>query len=309
MMADSSPHTGEHHEPGLESTVGQVQGPRYREYIKVIIATVLVALFLKTFVVEAYRIPTGSMENTLLVGDFLIVNKLAYGFRTPSRVPFTNAAMPTVRLPVCGHVHRGDVVVFVFPGPYDETRPLDEVNYVKRCIGLPGDTVCIIHGIVMVNGISLALPEHAKLTDGYSAFRESRRATTFPPGTSYTQFNYGPIVVPRRGDTIDLEGNAIVRWKILIEREGHSVLVDESHHVFIDGFKSDRYVIRRNYYFMLGDNRDNSLDSRYWGFVPEDNTVGEALFVYWSWKADSGARSALTPSSGIRWNRIGTVVR
>src|SRR5512135_3753000 len=110
-MAEYDGHTEEHGLPEHASEKPGSDAPRALEYVKVIVVTVLVALFLKTFVVEAYRIPTGSMENTLLVGDFLIVNKLAYGFRTPSRVPLTNVAMPTLRIPTGGRVHRGDVVV------------------------------------------------------------------------------------------------------------------------------------------------------------------------------------------------------
>jgi len=309
MMAGSSPHTEEQTQPDRESASLQTNRPRLAEYVKVIIVTILVAFFLKIFVIEAYRIPTGSMENTLLVGDFLVVNKLAYGFRTPSRVPFTNVAMPTLRLPIFGSVHRGDVVVFEYPGPYDEQRPAKQVNYVKRCIGLPGDTVRIVHGSVVVDGVSLILPPHAKPLDDREVFNSTQRMTLFPPGMSYTQSDYGPVIVPQQGDTVRLDANSISLWKVLIEREKHTVLVDGARQVYIDGEKTDHYVVERSYYFMLGDNRDNSLDSRYWGFVPDDNIVGEALLVYWSWEADSTARSVMAKSGRIRWSRIGTVIR
>jgi signal peptidase I len=308
-MAENDGHTEEQVQLEQSSDIPPKGGARPLDYVKVIVVTVLVALVLKTFVVEAYRIPTGSMENTLLVGDFLIVNKLAYGFRTPSRVPLTNMAMPTVKIPLWGRVHRGDVVVFEYPGSIDEVRPPKAVNYVKRCIGLPGDTVRIVHGKVIVNDSTLQLPPFAKPVDASGFFIGSRSTTTFPPGTSFTQFDYGPIVVPKRGDTIDLYGGSIARWKMLIEREGHSVMVDEERNVFIDGRQTDQYVVGRNYYFMLGDNRDNSLDSRYWGYVPESNIVGEALLVYWSWNAEPSAGSAIAKSSNIRWNRIGTIIR
>jgi len=285
------------------------RGHHYLEYVKVIVTTVLVALFLKIFVVEAYRIPTGSMENTLLVGDFLIVNKLAYGFRTPSRVPMTNVAMPILKIPLWGHVHRGDVVVFEFPGSLDEVRPPKAVNYVKRCIGLPGDTVSIIHGRVVVDGNMLDLPPSAKPADESGYYFGSRRTTPFPPGSSFTLFDFGPIVVPKQGDTIAVNAESIPRWKILIEREGHTVFVDEKDQVFIDGQNTSRYILKQDYYFMLGDNRDNSLDSRYWGFVPASNIVGRALLVYWSWESESMAESSMAKSSNIRWNRIGTIIR
>lgn len=308
-MAENIPDTGGQAQSERGSNNPGDRWPHYLEIVKVVVVTVLVALLLKTFVVEAYRIPSGSMENTLLVGDFLIVNKLAYGFRTPSRVPLTNVAMPILRIPLGGRVHRGDVVVFEFPGSLDEVKPLKAVNYVKRCVGLPGDTVRIVHGTVFVNGTALALPPMAKRVDESGLLGGFRRTTPFPPGSSFTQFDYGPIVVPSEGDTIDLNAGSIPRWKIWIEREGHSVLVDEMGQVFIDGRKSDSYVLQRNYYFMLGDNRDNSLDSRYWGFVPESNIVGEALLVYWSWDAESSSGNVLEKSNNIRWGRIGTIIR
>jgi signal peptidase I len=116
------------------------------EYGKTIFITLLVALVLKLFVVEAYRIPSTSMENTLQVGDFLLVNKLAYGLHTPRRIPFTSTSLSSFTLPLFRGVHRGDVVVFEFPGGRDEVKPSESVNYIKRCIGLPGDTVEIRFG-------------------------------------------------------------------------------------------------------------------------------------------------------------------
>lgn len=308
-MTEGTLHTDEQMAAGQEPFAPPQTKRQYVEYVKVVIVTVLVAILLKTFVVEAYRIPSGSMENTLLIGDFLIVNKLAYGVRTPSHVPFTNVAMPTLRIPLFTHIHRGDVVVFEYPGSYSELLPHQKVNYVKRSIGIPGDTVRIVHGRVSVNGATLDLPPYAKAVDEQELYYSSRRMTTFPPGTAFTQYDYGPIVVPKLGDTLRLDDNSVGRWKMLIEREGHSVLVDERRKIFIDGLNTDRYIIARNYYFMLGDNRDNSLDSRYWGFVPADNVVGEALLVYWSWDTDSSTGSAIASSSSVRWNRIGTIIR
>jgi len=308
-MAEPEAHTEGQFQPEQESIAPQNHRTRTLEYVKVIVVTVLVALFLKTFIVEAYRIPSGSMENTLLVGDFLLVNKLAYGFRTPSRVPLTNVAMPTLNIPLWGSIHRGDVVVFEYPGSLDEVKPPKAVNYVKRCIGLSGDTVRIVHGKVIVNGNELILPRFAKPVEESAFYFDSRRATPFPPGSAFTPFDYGPIVVPKMGDTVELDGSSISRWKTLIEREGHAVLLDGTNQVFIDGRKTNQYVVERNYYFMLGDNRDNSLDSRYWGYVPDKNIVGEALMVYWSWVGESSSGSLMTRSSKIRWNRIGTIIK
>lgn len=308
-MDEHSLHTGEQTPVEQESAPPKVHQRHTLEYVKAIGATILVALFLKVFVIEAYRIPSGSMENTLLVGDFLIVNKLAYGLRSPTHVPLTSIAIPSFVLPLFTRVHRGDVVVFEFPGSYDEVKPEERVNYVKRCIGLPGDTVRIFHGTVFVDGRQIALPEQAKPVDNRAYYDSWLRVTPFPPGASYTQFDYGPIVVPKRGDTVAVSAGTIGRWKILIEREGHTVSVDTMDRVLIDGVVANRYVIESDYYFMLGDNRDNSLDSRFWGFVPERNIVGEALVVYWSWNAGSASQRAIATPGTIRWNRIGTIIR
>ncbi len=308
-MAGGTLDTGVETPARQETAVPQGFRHRYREYIKVVLVTILVAVVLKMFVVEAYRIPSGSMENTLLVGDYLIVNKLAYGFRTPGHIPFTDIAFPSFRLPFFSRIHRGDVVVFEYPGSYNELRPPTIVDYVKRTIGLPGDTVRIVHGDVLVNGQPLGVPPFAKSPTREEVYYGAGRSTTFPPGAKYTQYDYGPIVVPKRDDTLLLDEGTIGRCKMLIEREGHSVLVDVNGKIYVDGIQSDRYVVSRNYYFMLGDNRDNSLDSRSWGFVPSDNIIGEALLGYWSWSGEP-SHSALTANAGnIRWNRIGTLIR
>ncbi len=285
------------------------EGAGYCEYLKVIGVTLLIALFLKTFVVEAFRIPTGSMENTLLVGDFLIVNKIAYGLRTPKYLPLTNVAMPTLTVPFIGHVHRGDVVVFEFPGSPDEVKPSETVNYVKRCIGLPGDTVRIDHGRVLVNNVPMGLPAHARPAIEYFAPRGSRRFRMYPPGSRFSEFNYGPLAIPKRGDVIALDSASIQRWKVFIEREGHSVGMDSDRKILVDGRPTDSYFVQRDYYIMMGDNRGNSLDSRFWGFVPDDNIVGEALVVYWSWDPELSVGSVLAKMHSIRWGRIGTFIK
>ncbi len=308
-MDPVSPHTGDPTPPEQVPAGEKASHQSYLEYIKVIAVTVLIALSLKTFVVEAFRIPSGSMENTLLVGDFLIVNKIAYGLRSPRYFPFTNVAMPVVTLPFHGHVHRGDVVVFEFPGSPDEIRPSESVNYVKRCIGLPGDTVTIVRGVVSVNGVNAVFPSHARPAPEYFLQRRYRRMRMYPPGSNFSEFNYGPLAVPKRGDTLRLSTESLRRWKVFIEREGHTVSSNDSMEVFIDGRRSNRYVVQRDYYFMMGDNRGNSLDSRFWGFVPDDNIVGEALLIYWSWDPEKGAGSFSSRLGSIRWDRVGSIIR
>ena len=308
-MDIESPHTGDPAPPGDQPAGEAVPRHHIGEYIRVVAVTLLVALCLKTFVVEAFRIPSGSMENTLLIGDFLIVNKLAYGLRTPRYFPFTNVAMPVLTVPFHGRVRRGDVVVFEFPGSPDEIRPSESVNYVKRCVGLPGDTVTIVHGIVSVNGVQAMFPEHARPALEYFLPRRYRRFRMYPPGSNFSELNYGPLAVPRVGDTLLLSPENIRSWRVFIEREGHTVSSGDSGAVILDGQRTNRYVVQRNYYFMMGDNRGNSLDSRFWGFVPDDNIVGEALLIYWSWDPEKGAGGLLARFSSIRWGRIGNIIR
>lgn len=269
-----------------------------KEYAKTIAVTLLVALSVKAFVLEAFRIPSGSMENTLQVGDFLLVNKLAYGVRTPGRIPLTGIGLPSLILP-WRDVRRGDVVVFEFPNSVVEV-PGEEVNFIKRCVGLPGDTVEMKRGRVFINGRELLFSRTIKLDDG---------GTVRPAaGGAFTEDDFGPVVVPRKGEVVPLSADQADAWRSFLEREGHVLEVRDGE-TFLDGQRADSYVIERDYYFMLGDNRRNSLDSRFWGFVPEDHLIGEALMVYWSWDTDILFTQLFRKLESIRWERIGMLVR
>ena len=278
------------------------------EYGKTILITLLAAVLLKLFVIEAFRIPSTSMENTLHVGDFLVVNKLAFGFRTPRYLPLTSIALPSLTIPFFTRVRRGDVVVFEFPGGRDEVKPDESVNYIKRCIGLPGDKVEIRFGLVRVNGIEMSFPPLGRQTSHPTGLPWQRNSEFFPEGSNFSDVNYGPLNVPKRGDTLRLDPSTFVQWHVFIEREGHTIECQDST-ILIDGIACSTYRIQRNYYFMLGDNRDSSMDGRYWGFVPEDHLIGEALFVYWSWDTEVPVTSLSEKLSTIRWNRIGTLIR
>lgn len=276
--------------------------------IRLLLLTLLVALVLKTFVIEAYRIPSSSMENTLLVGDFLFVNKLAYGIKTPRMLPLTSIALPSISLISYGAVERGDVIVFDMPFIHDSVDQWRSPSYIKRCIGLPGDTVVLRNSQVFVNGRELLNPPHARLEQGHSRMHSFRPLPMYPPGSGFRPGYYGPVVVPKKGDIIPIDLHSIGRWKTLIENEGHSVVTSEEE-VLIDGTPAQSYTISRDYYFVLGDNRPNSLDSRFWGFVPEENIIGEALLVYWSWNVDERPLNLMERFSAIRWTRVGSFIR
>jgi len=282
-------------------------GRRVMSFARTILFTVLVAFLLKTFVVEAFRIPSGSMENTLLVGDFLLVNKLAYGIKTPRYFPLTNLAIPSLTLPSFGSVKRGDVVVFEYPGKHVEADGNDPVYYIKRCIGVPGDTVTIHSGELIVDGREVLPPSHGKGSyPGEILWMESSPGSGAGPIDGN---NFGPITVPKKGDVIHLTQASALKWREFIEREHHKLVIDPAGKILIDGVPSTDFTVRENYFFMLGDNRGNSLDSRFWGFVPEGNIVGEALVIYWSWDPEDPGAGVGERMSKARWSRIGTLIR
>ena len=216
------------------------------EWMKTFVIAVMLFFFVRAFFVEAFKIPSGSMERTLLVGDFLLVNKLVYG----AEIPFTGVRLPAVR-----HPKRGDVLVFQFPN--DLTK-----NYVKRVVGVPGDTVGMADGALVVNGVTVSESYVYRTEPNYDPsqeeFRWQRNFLVRPAEARMehpSRNNWGPLVVPHTS------------------------------------------------YFVLGDNRDNSADSRYWGFVPDSLVRGQPLFVYFSYAPDPAHRYPWL--TRIRWARLG----
>ena len=278
------------------------------EYGKTILITFAAAIFLKIFVIEAYRIPSASMEQTLSIGDFLFVNKLSYGLRTPLHIPFTNIRIPSLVIPLCAHLHHGDVVVFEFPGAKDQTNTSEPINYIKRCVGLPGDTIEIRLGHVFVNKKELHFPPTIIRTSHPTGEQWKSPADLFPDGSNFTDVNYGPLIVPKRGSIVALNPANYALWHLVIQREGHTIELD-TNSVLIDGKPESTYTIQKDYYFVLGDNRDNSLDSRFWGFVPDNLLIGEALVIYWSWDTEMPVHNFSDKLHTIRWKRIGTIIR
>jgi len=263
-------------------------GPRktiVREYFESAVVTVIMALFGMTFIVQAVKVPTGSMQNTITVGDHLLVNKFVFA--------------PGPRFPLLPQrdIRRGDIIVFKYPGnPFNRERDQQEdnipykVNYVKRVIGLPGDEVEVRGLKVYVNGNPL--PEHVMVVDGDFA-DSNQKAPLRIVGEEPRQGNevYDVYYFDRTVDAV---------------RNGERSHVSSDFNFAVNGKPA---VVPPNSYFVMGDDRDNSLDSRAWGYVPRDLIIGRAMFVYWSYDETQPFASPLDFFTNTRWRRTGTMVR
>ncbi len=328
---------------------------------------IIFMVIVRTLLFDLFRIPTPSMEKSLLVGDYLFVSKLHYGTRTPITlgIPFTqiyvpNLELPWVRVPGLSSVKRGDAVVFNWPG--DQADYIDrKMHYIKRVVGMPGDSLAVINKVVHIDGVSQPINErmqqhwyayksNPRVQLPYARLREIgiaevtptnnpsvlrvlateeaaaelrewsyvNRVTPaiarensgymdhmYPPGRNYTPDNYGPVLIPKEGMTVTLtEENWPMFEPAIRKYEGHTTGVTAGQFV-IDGQPAQTYTFTQDYYFMMGDNRDNSEDSRFWGFVPFDHVVGKAVMVYFSWDAE-GSPALL---GQIRFGRMLNTIR
>jgi signal peptidase I len=281
---------------------------KFWDFWKNLFFAALAALFIKTFLIETSRVPTGSMEKTILIGDFLFVNKFIYGSSSPRTIPFTNVKLPYFQLPALRDPKQGDIVVFEYPGDRDDLAPVNIDNYVKRCIGVPGDTIKIIDEVVFVNGKEAPRAPQIQY-DNYIKPRGEVVYSIFPAGSDFNEDNYGPIVVPKTGDVIKLTTNNIEQWRTIIDREFEKrVVTVDGNKILIDGKVVDSYTLTKDYYFMMGDNRDDSADSRFWGFVPRDKIVGQALMIYWSWDPSIPFSDFFNLLGSVRIGRIAKLV-
>jgi len=356
-----------------------------REWWDAVLFAVVAATLIRWLIMEAYTIPTPSMEKSMLVGDFLFVSKFHYGTRTPrtplqlplthQKIWFTNipsyvdwVQLPTFRLPGFSHVKREDVVVFNVP-PKDlnegKDYPIDlKTNYIKRCVAVAGDVLEIKDKQVFINGEPLSNPSEmqysylvtakdeinernlAKLEldpDDYSymgrpendkaiyqmfltkskadelktlpyvvSVSDDYRTSEGPdmrifPGAKFTPWNsdnYGPLTIPREGMKIPVNDSTLAIYGTTIRDYDHNKNVEiDGGKLTIEGKEVTEYTFNQNYYFMMGDNRHNSLDSRYWGFVPEDHIVGKGFFIWLS--IDKYADFI----HKIRWSRFFKLIR
>lgn len=371
-----------------------------REWIDAGVFAVVAATIIRTFIFEAYVIPTGSMEKTLLVNDFLFVSKMSYGPRlpnTPLAIPFVHHTAPItggksylewIKLPYkrlwTTPVKRNDVVVFNYPvgdtviGEYQSNlnyydvlrdqyggdrqallqrddiivRPVDKrENFIKRCVGIPGDTLQLKEGILYVNGKPGYVPEASatfygvqtkgqyfdedvlkedfnvetdperqqllvgndmnymidlsaeeaermkKLPYVQSVIKDVKQfnPNVFPNDTAHYKWSedfYGPIWVPKKGATVTLTPENISFYRRIIAVYEHNTLEEKDGQFIINGKPTNQYTFNMDYFWMMGDNRHNSQDSRFWGYVPEDHVVGKASLIWFSW------------DGGPRWKRL-----
>jgi len=280
-----------------------------KDFFKDVVFVLVSFFFLNSFVLASFEVPTGSMENEIMAGDFLFVNKFIYGGTTPRTIPFTNIRLPWFRVPAFRSVERGDVIVFEFPGQRDETTSPEFMFYLKRAVALSGDTIQVVNRKLMINGRPAPIPRNMKFNTTRVTPAGMADPRIFPRGSDFNEDNWGPLVVPRKGDVIALTPSTLQRWHTFIGREGHRVEAGPNGSILVDGAPATEYRVEHNYLFGMGDNRDNSLDSRFWGFIPEENIVGTPMIVYWSWDPDTPVTDLFRKLGSIRLGRIGTLVK
>ncbi|HOK60277.1 signal peptidase I [Tenuifilum sp.] len=378
------------------------------EWVDAIIFAVVAATLIRMFFIEAYTIPTSSMEKSLLVGDYLFVSKVAYGPKlpnTPISFPFVHHTLPFTkytksfiewprwpykRIAGFGQIKRNDVVVFNFPEGdtvclqdqnssyytlariygrdyirqnYDIIyRPVDKrENYIKRCVGIPGDTIQVVHGSLFVNGKEQAkigkrqynyqirtngstinpirfeemgiarsdinynaqesvyiLPLTEEMLERFKTFSNVTEITRnentdstvmwkliFPhdPRYKWNEDNFGPLWIPKKGATVTLTTDNLPLYQRIIDVYENNDLRVENGTIYINGEPASSYTFKMDYYFMMGDNRHNSADSRFWGFVPEDHVVGKASFIWLSLDKDKRF------PANIRFKRMFTTIK
>jgi signal peptidase I len=243
-----------------------------REYAEAIGVAILLALVIRTFIVQAFKIPSGSMLPTLEIGDHILVNKFLYGPRL--ELPLTNVSLG--RLPGLRDPARGDVVVFVYP--QDRSK-----DFIKRVVGLPGDVVEVRNRKVYVNG--------EEYDDPHAHFLGVRGGLM--------RGNLPPIYIGRAGDRVVVDGPVLRVNGTAIPLPDPQVM-QRQYGWLAAAHSSEPVTVPENYYFMMGDNRDNSQDSRVWGPVQESALKGKAFLIYWSWNGRD---------AWVRWGRLGNLIR
>lgn len=409
------------------------------EWVSSITFAIIAATLVHTYFMQPFTIPTSSLEKSLLIGDYLFVSKFHYGARVPSTViaapmvhdslPFTGTAsylkkpqLPYTRLPGLQKIKNNDIVCFNWPADSLATmwgdnsgkftyKPVDKkTNYVKRCVGIAGDSLEIKNGYVYINGKKNELPYRAKIQFYYTyeakkpidrnsfpkflidkertgvyrisneywndsrvqdAFKQSANLTKIAADSLYTevaggvaqnlatrlkmenvankininlteeevirlrkqpntvavtklnygadnaifphiesnhwsQDNFGPIYIPKAGATVKLDAKSLPYYEQIIKNYENNDLTFVGDDIYVNGKKADTYTFKQDYYWLMGDNRHNSLDARYWGYVPFDHVLGKPVLIWFSWDANAGSFGEKIKS--IRWDRMFTTV-
>lgn len=255
---------------------------------RILFCAFLIWLFIHLFLFQALHVPTASMRPTLLEGDYILVNKTAYGPRlpiTPLSLPFGGLKafvdwiqLPYLRIPGYASVEKNDVIVFNLPTEAD--IPVDEKKlYVKRCVALPGETLRVDSGKVFIDGALAEIKTQG--SDSLLQKKEYYNPSFFPNNSSF-KWNldfFGPLVIPKKDERIQLTVDNICLYQSVIEKYENNQVEIKNKLILINGKEATSYVFKMNYYFVLGDNRHNSIDSRIWGFVPENHLVGRASII------------------------------
>ncbi len=287
--------------PGKPAEPTVTLGQAALSWGKTILIALAIVMVVQGLLVASFVVPTGSMENEVMAGDFVFVNKFIYGGSTPQTIPFVDVPLPFLRLPGIREPEKGDVIVFIFPGFRDEVKSEQFQYYLKRCVATAGDTLEVRNAQVHINGKPQANPRNVNF--GNNDPGPGDKHNTFPEGAGFTRDNWGPMRIPKKGDVIPLNDSTLVMYRVFIMREGHEVS-QNGEIVSVDGKPATSYTVERDYCFGMGDNRNNSLDSRYWGFIPVEDVVGTPLMVYWSWSPDIPVTKLFAKLGSIRWGRI-----
>ncbi len=409
------------------------------EWISSVTFAIIAATLVHTYFMQPFTIPTSSLEKSLLVGDYLFVSKFHYGARVPSSVisaPMVHDSLPIIgtasylkkpqlpytRIPGLQKIKNNDIVCFNWPADTLATmwgdtsgkftyKPVDKkTNYVKRCVGIAGDSIQMIDGYFYINGKKNVLPERGKLQFYYTyeskepltqnnypkflldkertgvykilneywnnpkvqrAIKQNGSLSKISADSLYTevvgglnpqlaqklkminvdtkininlteeevvklkkypytvsvkkvnhapdkaifphveklgwsQDNFGPIYIPKAGATVKIDSESLPFYEQIIKNYENNDLQVVGDNIFINGEKADSYTFKQDYFYLIGDNRHNSLDARYWGYVPFDHVLGKPVMIWFSWDAD--ARSFGEKIKSIRWNRMFTTV-
>ena len=391
----------------IETEEEEEEGKKKETFLGSVTFAVVFATIIHAFITQPFGIPTGSMERTLLVGDFLFVNKWAYGYRMPMRpvaLPFLQGTifdtgqkgnpkddpksyvdavkLPYLRLPGYDEIKRYDIVVFNYPQDSVHTAIDRRDPYVKRCVGIPGDVLEFRagrlfvnnqpekilgdeeqqHGYIVTTSAQLDIPQLYKaygflpvqetqsnsgfiyifqgLTDaiakdikglpevteikemveekGEGALRFKLNAdktaytknidttqSIYPINKPWNQDWYGPLRIPKKGDVVKLDQESLPTYQWIISEYEHNKLEKKDGKIYINGQETNQYTIKQNYYMMIGDNRDASLDARFFGVVPEENIVGRPMFTWMSLQgAFKDANSSYQAPFKVRWDRM-----